>query len=75
MAGIGKVKVNNIESQINSTLIFTDTLHVPSLIKSLISVSALDDKGCTVTFGAGKCKAQPDGDSRTLFSGTKLRDS
>ena len=75
VAGKGKVKVSNIQSQINSSLIFTDVLHVPSLSKCLISVSALDDKGCTLTFGHGKCTANSDGDPRILFSGTKLQDS
>jgi len=73
--GKGRVKVSNIASQVNPTIIFTDVLHVPALSKSLISVSALDDKGCTLTFGGGKCKASAPNDTNILFSGTKLGES
>ena len=54
---------------------FTDVLHVPDLTKCLISVSALDNKRCSLTFQGGTYKAYADDDSRILFSGTKLHDS
>ena len=38
-------------------------------------MSALDDEGCTLTFGQGKCTANSDREARILFSGTKLQDS
>ena len=44
--GKGKVQVSNVKSEVNSTIVFTDVLHVPELSKCLISVSDLDDKGC-----------------------------
>ena len=57
VSGIGKVQISNIKSEINSVIVLTNVLHVPPLSKCLISVSALDDKGCTLTFSDGKCKA------------------
>ena len=67
--------INLIRSDVNPAIVLTDVLFVPSLTKCLISVSALNDKGCSLTFVNGRCKAYYDNDSRLLFSGTKLHDS
>ena len=72
--GKGTVALTNVKSDINSTVSLTETLHVPGLKKSLISVSALDDHGCTINFRKGKCEVYPSNDGLVLFSGTKVSD-
>jgi len=70
--GKGKVLLQNVLSQINSTITLSDTLHVPELSKSLISVSALDDKGMEVIFDSGECNVFPNSSNEFLLKGCKV---